>query len=59
VVNPFEEFMHLNYHIYTMATQHPDPEGTRAIQFGTTLVLVAMTFLMNLGAIILRRRYAR
>lgn len=59
VVNPFKEFMHLNYHIYTMATQHPDPVGTRAIQFGTTLVLVAMTFLMNLGAIILRRRYAR
>lgn len=59
VVNPFMEFMHLNYHIFTMATQHPDPVGTRPIQFGTTLVLVAMTFLMNLGAIILRRRYTR
>lgn len=59
VVNPFKEFMHLNYHIYTMATQHHDPEGTRAIQFGTTLVLVGMTFLMNLGAIMLRRRYSR
>ncbi len=58
VVNPFSEFMHLNYHIYTMATQHHDPEGTRYIQFGTTFVLVAMTFLMNLAAIILRRKYA-
>ncbi|MCC5875102.1 MAG: ABC transporter permease subunit [Candidatus Sumerlaeia bacterium] len=59
MVNPFKEFMHLNYHIYTLATQHQDPEGTRAIQFATTLVLVAMTFLMNLAAIILRRRYTR
>lgn len=59
VVNPFKEFMHLNYHIYTLATQHQDPEGTRSIQFATTLVLVAMTFLMNLAAIILRRRYSR
>lgn len=59
VLNPFTEFMHLNYHIYTLATQHQDPEGTRSIQFATTLVLVAMTFLMNLAAIILRRRYSR
>lgn len=59
VVNPFKEFMHLNYHIYTLATQHQDPEGTRSIQFATTLVLVAMTFLMNLAAIILRRRYSK
>ncbi len=58
VVNPFREFMHLNYHIYCMATQHPDPAGTRGIQFATTLVLVGMTFVMNLGAIILRRRYS-
>ncbi len=59
VVNPFQEFMHLNYHIYTMATQHPDPVGTRSIQFGTTLVLIVITFMMNIGAIVLRRRYAR
>ncbi len=59
VVNPFEEFMHLNYHIYTMATQHHDPIGTRGIQFGTTLVLVALTFVMNLMAIVLRRRYSK
>jgi phosphate transport system permease protein len=56
VVNPFTQFMHLNYHIYTMATQNTDPVGTRAIQFGTTMVLVTLTFLINLAAIILRRR---
>lgn len=59
VVNPFQQFMHLNYHIYTMATQHTDQEATRPLQFATTLVLVGMTFLMNLGAIILRRRLTR
>lgn len=26
VVNPFKEFMHLNYHIYTMATQQTNPD---------------------------------
>jgi len=59
VVNPFQQFMYLNYHIYTMATQHTNPEGTRAIQFATTLVLVALTFMMNLAAIMLRRRLTR
>jgi phosphate transport system permease protein len=51
--------MYLNYHIYTMATQHTNPEGTRAIQFATTLVLVALTFLMNLTAILIRRRLTK
>lgn len=59
VVNPFQQFMYLNYHIYTMATQHPNPEGTRAIQFASTLVLVALTLLMNMAAILLRRRLSR
>lgn len=58
VVNPFEQFMHLNYYIYTMATQHPDVKGTLPLQFGATLVLIVMTFVMNLGAIILRRKYS-
>lgn len=59
VVNPFQQFMFLNYHIYTMATQHTNPEGTRSIQFATTLVLVGITFLMNLTAIMIRRRLTR
>ncbi len=59
VVNPFKEFMHLNYHIYTMATQQTNPDLARPIQFATTLVLVLLTLAMNLGAILLRRRYSR
>jgi len=57
VVNPFLEFMHLNYHIYSLATQSTDTEKARPIQFATTLVLVVLTFVMNLTAIILRRKY--
>ncbi|MCC6546164.1 phosphate ABC transporter permease PstA [Candidatus Sumerlaeota bacterium] len=59
VVNPFSEFMHLNYHIYTMATQQTNPELSRPIQFATTLVLLMITLAMNLGAILLRRHYSR
>ena len=33
--------------------------ATRPIQYGTTLVLVGLTFLLNLSAILLRVRYRR
>lgn len=59
VVNPFEPFMHLNYHIYTLATQSPNPELTRGLQFGTTLVLLGVTLLLNVAAILLRRKFSR
>ncbi|CAN5168722.1 phosphate ABC transporter permease PstA [soil metagenome] len=59
VINPFMPFMHLNYHIYSMATQESDQAAARPVEFATTLVLIAMTFLMNLAAIILRRRLTR
>lgn len=59
VVNPFESFMHLNYMIYTLATQSVDPVATRPAQFGTTLVLVALTFILNLTAIVLRIKYSK
>ncbi len=41
------------------AAQYPEAETTRALPIGTTLALVAMTFLMNPGAILLRTPYAR
>jgi phosphate transport system permease protein len=59
VVNPLDQFMELPYHIYIMATQSHDAELTRPIQYGTTLVLVALTFALNLGAIVLRARLSR
>lgn len=59
VVNPLEQFMELSYHIFIMATQSVDAEKTLPIQYGTTLVLLALTFLLNLSAIILRYRFRK
>ncbi len=57
MINPLDQFMELSYHIFIMATQSTDAAITRPIQYGTTLVLVGLTFLLNLGAILLRIRY--
>ncbi len=57
MVNPLDQFMELSYHIFIMATQSTDAAVTRPIQYGTTLVLVGLTFMLNLGAIVLRTRY--
>jgi len=49
-----DQFMNLGYHVYIMATQSPDVDATRGIQYSTTLVLLAMTFAFNFCAIIFR-----
>lgn len=51
-----DQFMELGYHIYIMATQSPDVEATRGIQYATTLVLLLLTFALNFSAIFLRYR---
>jgi len=48
------QFMHLGYHVYVMATQSSDVEGTRGIQYATTFVLLALTFALNFSAVYLR-----
>lgn len=59
MVNPFDQFMELSYHIFIMATQSTNAEKTLPIQYGTTLVLIALTFLLNLAAILLRIHFRR
>jgi phosphate transport system permease protein len=59
VINPLDQFMQLSYHVFIMSTQSHNPTLVRPIVFGTALVLVALTFIMNLGAILWRRRYRR
>lgn len=49
-----DQFMELGYHVYIMATQSPDVEATRGIQYATTLVLLVLTFTLNFSAIFLR-----
>jgi phosphate transport system permease protein len=53
---PNDQFMELGYHVYVMATQSPDVEATKPILYTTVLVLLALTFLLNLLAIYLRAR---
>jgi phosphate transport system permease protein len=54
-----DQFMELGYHIYVMATQSPDIEATKPILFGTVLVLLMLTFMLNFVAIYIRSRMRR
>lgn len=51
-----DQFMELGYHIYVMATQSPDVEKTKPILYGTVLVLLVLTFLLNLTAVLIRSK---
>lgn len=51
-----DQFMELGYHVFVLATQSPDVEATRPILYGTVLVLLVLTLLLNMTAIVLRAR---
>jgi len=51
-----DQFMELGYHIFVMSTQSPDVEKTKPILYGTVLVLLMLTFVLNLLAILIRSR---
>ncbi len=51
-----DQFMELGYHIYVLSTQSPDVEQTKPLLYGTVLVLLVLTFLLNLTAIAIRSR---
>ncbi len=57
--SPFSQFMHLGYHTYVLATQSPDVEATRPLLYATVLVLLALTFALNVVAIAIRTRTRR
>lgn len=59
MINPFDQFMELSYHIFIMATQSLDAVKTLPIQYGTTLVLIALTFFLNLTAILFRAHFRK
>jgi phosphate transport system permease protein len=54
-----DQFMNLGYHVYVLATQSPDVDRTKPLLYGTVLVLLLLTFLLNLAAIFLRLRARR
>lgn len=54
-----DQFMSLGYHVYIMSTQSTDVDLTLPIQFATTMVLLLLTFSLNLVAVIIRSRLRR
>ncbi len=55
-LHPERKFMHLGFHIFDLGFQSPDVEATKPLVYATTLVLVVLVLVMNLGAIALRNR---
>ena len=55
----FDQVMALPYHLYILATQHPDTEKVLPLQYGTAFVLVALVMGLSLGAIIIRTGFRR
>jgi len=53
---PTDQFMELGYHVFVLATQSPNVDATRPLLYGTVLVLLMLTFALNLLAIALRAR---
>ena len=49
-----DQFMALGYHIYIMSTQSANIDQTLPIQFATTMVLLLLTFSLNLIAVLIR-----
>ena len=53
---PTDQFMDLAYHVFVLSTQSPNIEKTRPILYATVLVLLLLTFALNLTAIVVRSR---
>jgi phosphate transport system permease protein len=51
------QFMALPYHLFIMSTQHHALAIVRPIAYGTALVLISLVCLLNLAAVLLRKRY--
>lgn len=51
-----DQFMDLGYHVFILSTQSPNVEATRPILYATVLALLALTFALNIVAIVIRSR---
>ncbi len=52
----YDQFMDLGYHVFILSTQSPNIEKTRPILYATVLVLLLLTFALNVVAILVRAR---
>jgi phosphate transport system permease protein len=55
----FDQVMALPYHLYVLATQHPEVSKVRPLQYGTAFVLLMLVLGMSLVAIIFRSRFRK
>jgi phosphate transport system permease protein len=54
-----DQFLDLAYHVYILSTQSPNIERTRPILYATVIVLLLLTFALNLVAILVRAQMRR
>jgi phosphate transport system permease protein len=54
-----DQFMDLGYHVFILSTQSPNVEKTRPLLYATVLVLLLLTFALNLVAIFVRANLRR
>jgi phosphate transport system permease protein len=54
-----DQFMDLGYHVFILSTQSPNIEQTRPILYGTVLVLLLLTFALNIVAVLVRAQVRR
>lgn len=50
------QFMDLGYHVFILSTQSPNVDKTRPLLYATVLVLLCLTFLLNIVAIFVRAK---
>lgn len=55
----FDQVMALPYHLYVLATQHPDTQKVLPMQYGTALVLIVIVVFFNLAAVVLRNHFRK
>ena len=54
-----DQFMDLGYHVFVLSTQSPNIQQTEPILYATVLVLLILTFALNLVAIFIRSNMRR
>lgn len=54
-----DQFMDLGYHVFVLSTQSPNIHQTEPILYATVLVLMMLTFALNLVAVLIRSRMRR
>jgi phosphate transport system permease protein len=58
-LHPERRFMHLGFHIYDTGFQSPNVDASTPLVYSTTLVLLVLVLVLNLGATLLRNRLRR